>query len=42
MSDYMTDKGQPLSLVDHAIMGKIPNSPSPAYQAIVGLLRNLT
>lgn len=38
----MIDKGQPQSLVDHAIMGKIPNSPNPAWQAIVDLFRILT
>lgn len=40
--EYMIDKGQPRSLVDPAIMGKIPNSPSPAWRAIVGLFRILT
>lgn len=38
--EYMIDKGQPQSLVDHAIMGKIPNSPSPAWQAIVLFFSN--
>lgn len=40
--EYMIDKGQRQSLADHAIMGKIPNSPSPALQAIVDLFRTLT
>lgn len=34
----MIDKGQLLSLVDHAIMGKTPNRSSPAWQTIVVLL----
>lgn len=40
--EYMIDKGQHPSLVGHAIMGKISNRTSPAWQAIVRLLRILT
>lgn len=39
---YMIDKGQLQSLVDHAIMGKISNSPNPAWQPIVDLFPILT
>lgn len=42
MLTHIIDKGQLLSLVDHAIMGKIPNRSPPTLQAVVDLFQILT